>query len=155
MANLDDVYMGTAFLHARKSKAIRAQVGAVIVTRTGVLIPGYNGTPAGTDNACEDQVWEENYGPGGDNGEYVLKTKETVIHAELNALIKAAKEGIAIDGAKVYITHSPCLPCAAMLKQAGIAEVIYAQVYKSQTGINFLTSCSVSTQLLEIDPNLL
>lgn len=81
MANMDDVYMGTAFLYARKSKAVRAQVGAVLVTETGILLPGINGTAAGTDNRCEDE-----------NG----LTKIETIHAELNCLIKAAKEGVSV-----------------------------------------------------------
>ena len=81
MANMDDVYMGTAFLYARKSKAVRAQVGAVLVTETGILLPGINDTAAGTDNRCEDE-----------NG----LTKIETIHAELNCLIKAAKEGVSV-----------------------------------------------------------
>lgn len=135
MANLDDVYMGTAFLHARKSKAVRAQVGAVIVTKTGVLIPGYNGTPSGTNNVCED---ENN------------KTKPEVIHAELNCVLKAAREGISIAGCKVYVTHSPCLSCAALLIQAGVGEVIYNQIYRSADGVNYLANAGITHRALAI-----
>ena len=70
----DDVYMGTAMLHAKKSKAIRQKVGAALVTKTGIIIPGYNGTPSNTDNTCEDRVEV--------NGEMVLVTKPEVLHAE-------------------------------------------------------------------------
>lgn len=138
MAKLDDVYMGTAILHQAKSRALRAKVGAVIVTKTGVIIPGYNGTPAGTDNTCEDKVWHSYEGPWGDSGEYVTVTKPTVIHAELNCVLKAAKEGISVDGAKVYVTLSPCLSCSAMLIQVGISEVIYKEEYRDTSGIDYL-----------------
>ena len=89
----DDVYMGTALLHAKKSKAIRAKVGAVLVTKTGIIIPGYNGTPSGTDNACE---YQEDAGLMGSR----LVTKPEVIHAEMNCTIKAcitSKSGVEIS----------------------------------------------------------
>ena len=82
----DDVYMGTALLHAQRSKAIRAKVGAVLVTKTGIIIPGYNGTPSGTSNECEVRVFDRVA------SSTVLVTKPEVIHAELNCTIKAARE---------------------------------------------------------------
>ena len=123
MADMTDVYMGTAFLFARKSKAVRAQVGAVLVTKSGVILPGVNGTAAGTDNACEDEFG---------------KTKIETIHAELNCLIKAAKEGVSVQGATVYVTMSPCRHCAALMIQSGIKEVVYAKQYRDNTGIQYL-----------------
>lgn len=126
----DDVYMGTALLHAKKSKAVRAKVGAVLVTKTGIIIPGYNGTPSGTDNACEEQV-------RGEDG-IVLVTKPEVLHAELNTIMKAAREGVSIQGSTVYVTLSPCLPCAAMLLQAGISRLIYKDKYRDNSGVEYL-----------------
>jgi dCMP deaminase len=132
MANLDDVYMATAFLHATKSKAKRAQVGAVIVTKTGVIIPGYNGQPAGGSNECEDP----------ETG----LTKASTIHAELNCVLKAAKEGISVQGATVYVTLSPCQACAAMLTQAGITKVLYMSRYRDTSGIEFLNNHGVECE---------
>ncbi len=126
----DDVYMGTALLHAKKSKAARAKVGAVLVTKTGIIIPGYNGTPSGTDNACEDQVRVEDG--------IVLVTKPEVLHAELNTIMKAAREGVSVLGSTVYVTLSPCLPCSAMLLQAGISRLIYKDKYRDNSGVEYL-----------------
>lgn len=123
MANMDDVYMGTAFLHARKSKAVRAQVGAVLVTENGVLMAAYNGTAKGADNVCEDV-----------NG----FTKIEVIHAELNAILHAAREGVSVKGATVYVTMSPCRHCAALMIQSGIKRVVYSEQYRDVTGIEYL-----------------
>ena len=126
----DDVYMGTALLHAKKSKAVRAKVGAVLVTKTGIIIPGYNGTPSGTDNACEDQVPEEDG--------IVLVTKPEVLHAELNTIMKASREGVSVLGSTVYVTLSPCLPCSALLLQAGISRLIYKDKYRDNSGAEYL-----------------
>lgn len=127
----DDVYMGTALLHAKKSKAVRAKVGAVLVTKTGIIIPGYNGTPSGTDNACE---YQEDAGLMGSR----LVTKPEVLHAELNTIMKAAREGVSVLGSTVYVTLSPCLPCAAMLLQAGISRLIYKDKYRDNSGVEYL-----------------
>lgn len=120
---IDSVYMGTALLHARLSKAKRAKVGAVLVTKSGVTLTGYNGTPSGWDNVCEDNQ---------------NKTKPEVIHAELNCVLKAAKEGISVVDSVVYVTLSPCVPCAAMLAQAGIKELVYQKVYRDTIGLDLL-----------------
>jgi dCMP deaminase len=132
MANLDDVYMGTALLHAKKSKALRAQVGAVIVTKTGVIIPGYNGQPAGCSNECEDPA--------------TGLTKLSTIHAETNCVLKAAREGISINDSTVYVTLSPCLTCAAMLVQAGVKRVLYMDQYRDASGIQFLNNHGVECE---------
>ena len=128
---IDSVYMGTALLHARLSKAQRAKVGAVLVTKSGVTLTGFNGTPSGWDNTCEDS---QNI------------TKPEVIHAELNCILKAAKEGVSVIDSTVYVTLSPCVPCAAMLAQAGIRELVYKDVYRNTEGIDLLQNYGIVTR---------
>ena len=130
---IDSVYMGTALLHARLSKAKRAKVGAVLVTKSGVTLTGYNGTPSGWDNVCED---------------HQNKTKPEVIHAELNCVLKAAKEGISVVDSVVYVTLSPCVPCAAMLAQAGIKELVYQEVYRDTLGLDLLERYGIVVRCL-------
>ena len=135
---LDETYMGTALLHAKLSKARRAQVGAVLVTNQGVTLTGYNGTPTGRSNDCEMlQTWHE--GP-------VYVTKPEVIHAELNCIMKAAREGVSCIGATVYVTLSPCIQCSAMLVQAGVKRVVYKQQYRDDSGVELLKSCGILVQ---------
>jgi dCMP deaminase len=139
---LDETYMGTAMLHARLSKAVRAQVGAVLVTSQGVTLTGYNGTPAGLPNECETVVKTS-------LPEYfkdTLVTKPEVIHAELNCILKAAREGVSCIGATMYVTLSPCVPCAAMMIQAGVKRLVYKEVYRDQSGINLLRDANVDVQ---------
>jgi len=133
---LDETYMGTAMLHARLSKAIRAQVGAVLVTSQGVTLTGYNGTPAGLRNECENVKWDS-------NGDTYLVTKPEVIHAELNCILKAAREGVSCIGATMYVTLSPCVPCAAMMIQAGITRLVYKDTYRDQGGTDLLQLAGV------------
>ena len=140
MANqkeLDDVYMGTAELHAELSKAVRAKVGAVLVTNQGVTITGYNGTAKGRDNSCE--VLKLQPFPN----KPALFTKEEVIHSELNCILKAAREGVSCIGSTIYVTLSPCVPCSAMLVQAGIKRLIYKDEYRDTRGIELLESCGI------------
>lgn len=128
-----EVYMGTALLHSRLSKAVRAKVGAALVTNTGVVVPGYNGTPAGTDNNCEHSI----------DGKLV--TKDETIHAELNCILKCAKEGVSCIDSTIYVTLEPCLRCAAMLKQAGVKSVFFLHEYSSsRQGANYLRQYGVS-----------
>lgn len=136
---LDETYMGTAMLHARLSKAIRAQVGAVLVTSQGVTLTGYNGTPTGLPNECETVVktslpylFEDK-----------LVTKPEVIHAELNCILKAAREGVSCIGATMYVTLSPCVPCAAMMIQAGVKRLVYKDVYRDQGGTDLLQRAGI------------
>lgn len=121
--NFDEVYMGFAKGISAKSKANRRKVGACIVTKHGVTLTGYNGTPSGWDNTCED---ENNV------------TKPEVIHAELNCVLKAAKEGISLTGGICYVTLAPCLSCSAMLAQAGIVKVVYQEDYRDMRGVENL-----------------
>ena len=133
---LDDTYMGTALLHARLSKAKRAQVGAVLVTSQGVTLTGYNGTPVGLPNECEEFKTVHDTGP-------VYVTKPEVIHAELNCILKAAREGVSCIGGTMYVTLSPCVPCAAMMIQAGIKRLVYKDVYRDQGGTDLLQCAGI------------
>jgi len=148
MANqkdLDSTYMGTAILHSKLSKALRAQVGAILVTRQGVTLTGYNGTAAGRPNECETVVktslpylFED-----------MLVTKQEVIHAELNCIMKAAREGVSCVDATVYVTLAPCVQCAAMMLQAGVRRVVYLQQYRDDSGVKLLQESNVMVQLYD------
>lgn len=127
----DTVYMQVAQANAALSKAVRAKVGAVLVTQHGVILSGYNGTPTGLDNRCEYRDI---------NG---LITKPEVVHAELNAVLKAAKEGVSCYGATIYVTLAPCVSCSAMLINAGITRLVYKQKYRDMQGVNLLINAGV------------
>lgn len=131
---LDGVYLGNALNHARLSKAVRSKVGAILVTTHGVMLSGYNGTPSGTDNVCEDMI------------DGVLVSKPTVIHAELNCIMKAARQGVSVDGSTVYVTLAPCLQCAAMLKQVGVVRLVYLQEYRDISGIRYLRGNGIKVE---------
>lgn len=133
--SLDLVYMQTALLHASLSKAVRAKVGAVLVTQQGVCLTGFNGGYPGDDNICEDE--EGN-------------TKPTVIHAELNCCLRAAKEGVSTLGSTMYVSLSPCLSCSSMLIQAGIKRVVYLQNYRCQKGLDLLQQAGIIVSKLEL-----
>lgn len=137
---LDETYMGTALLHARLSKAKRAQVGAVLVTSQGVTLTGYNGTPRGLSNECEDII---KHSLPYLRIEDTLVTKPEVIHAELNCILKAAREGVSCVGATMYVTLSPCVPCAAMMIQAGVKRLVYKEMYRDQGGTDLLQRAGV------------
>ena len=131
----DDTYLGIAALVAKHSKAKRKQVGAVLVTVNGVMLPGYNGTFSGADNACED-----------DDG----VTLPTVLHAELNCLLKAAKEGVSVKDSTMYVTLSPCERCAAMLVQSGIKRLVYGEQYRESAGIELMRNAGVEVVFKQI-----
>jgi dCMP deaminase len=135
MQPIAEIHMQTAELHARMSKATRAKVGAVLVTRHGVTLTGYNGTPRGCSNVCEDAL------PDGS-----LVTRKDVIHAETNAVLKAAKEGISCIDADMYVTLAPCLACSAMLIQAGVRKVYYRKQYRNNEGVDYLRTNGVETE---------
>lgn len=146
MANqkdLDETYMGTAILHSKLSKARRAQVGAILVTKQGVTLTGYNGTAVGRPNECEEEIWN-----GHDQGT-CLVTKPEVIHAELNCIMKAAREGVSCVDATVYVTLAPCVQCAAMMLQAGVKRVVYLQQYRDDSGVKLLQESNVMVQLYD------
>lgn len=134
MNDFDEIYMSFAQGISVKSKAQRRKVGACIVTKHGVTLSGYNGTPKGWDNTCED---ENNV------------TKPEVIHAELNCVLKAAREGISLTDSICYVTLAPCVSCAAMLFQAGIVEVIYKEDYRDSRGIEELRKYGVKVKKIK------
>jgi dCMP deaminase len=138
--NLDKLYMATAALHSDLSHARRAKVGAVLVTDHGVTLTGYNGTAKGRDNNCEDLK------PQAFPHEPALETKPEVIHAELNCILKAAREGVSCVGSTVYVTLSPCVQCSAMLVQAGVKRVVYKTPYRDMNGLNLLKSVGIEVQ---------
>lgn len=114
------------------SHARRLHVGAVIVKDDTVISYGYNGMPAGWDNNCEDETYQE------DGFHVTLKTKPEVLHAEMNSLMKLAKSSSSGDQASMFITHAPCMECAKGIYQAGIKEVFYSEEYRDDSGIQFL-----------------
>lgn len=134
-----ELCMQYAELIAKQSKGIRAKVGALLVTTNGVQIPGYNGTAPGRPNELEEDVLLE-------DGTIRLVTKPEVIHAELNCIIKAAREGVATLGSTVFVTHAPCVHCAALLVSCGVAHVYFRSHYKTDDGIDLLRSCNVNVK---------
>jgi len=132
--DLDRVYMQCAIEHSKLSKAVRTKVGAVLVLSTGVIVPGYNGTPSGTDNDCETRTYKMVDGIGHCDA----VTKPEVLHAELNCLMKCSKQGLNSTGSILYVTLSPCIACAAMLIQAGVSEVVYLDSYRDTAGRDYL-----------------
>ena len=150
---LDEAYMQMAEVWARRSKANRLQVGALIVKDKQVISDGYNGIPSGaTDDTCEEWVMPEDYdGTDGLSGppDPVLRTKREVLHAESNALMKIAENGgVGAQGGTLYTTYSPCFECSKLIRQAKIARVVYRNVYRDTTGIEFLRSFDVQVDHL-------
>jgi dCMP deaminase len=119
---LDEVYINVAKHISTLSHCVRSKVGAVLVKEGNIIAFGYNGTPSGMDNCCEkDNV-----------------TLPHVIHAEVNAVLKAARTGAAVEGSTLYLTLSPCLDCSKLVLQAGIKRVVYLETYRNLDGPNFL-----------------
>ena len=146
--DLDHAYMDMAGRWAELSSARRKKVGCLIVKRGAIISDGYNGTPSGFNNDCEVCAPT---GDGGmvvdDEGElvegtYKLVTRDEVIHAESNAIIKLSKSTQSSAGGTMYITISPCVDCAKLIIQAGIKRVIYGEVYRDTKGIDLLRRAS-------------
>ena len=125
----DNAYMRMAFEWAKLSHCKRKQVGALIVKNRMIISDGYNGTPTGFENECED-----------DNH----FTKWYVLHAEANAILKVASSSQSCEGATLYITLSPCKECSKLIHQSGIIRVVYSNEYKDTTGLDFLKKAGVS-----------
>ena len=132
-----DAYMQTAQVFAELSHARRLHVGAIVVKEDRIVSIGYNGMPAGWDNDCEDEIWNVH------DGDYTLKTKPEVLHAEMNALMKLARSTESGNGADLFITHAPCLDCAKGIFQAGIARVWFGTAYRDTAGIDFLNKSNI------------
>lgn len=144
----DDCYMQCAQAHAALSKAQRAQVGCVFVTPKGVVIGGVNGLPTALGNECEYRSFpsydmQGNLVAGSDE----LVTKREVLHAEIACLLRAAKEGLSVEGSSVYVTLSPCAHCASMLIAAGVSEVIYKERYRDPYGLILLEQAGIIHRL--------
>ena len=147
-------HLETAEVYARLSKARRLQVGAIIVKDNRVISIGYNGTPAGWDNNCEEEIkvtedcYLDNSGASYPITTTSLKTKPEVIHAEANAIAKLARSNESGLDSTMYITHAPCFDCAKLIYTAGIKKVYFRNHYRNEDGINFLTKCNVEVEKL-------
>tara|TARA_R110002111_G_scaffold1069_8_gene7599 strand:+ start:76 stop:528 length:453 start_codon:yes stop_codon:yes gene_type:complete len=130
-------YMDVAESFAKLSSAVRLQVGAIVVKDDRIISIGYNGMPTGWDNCCEDIIRTDEV------GFQVTKTKAEVLHAETNAVAKLAKSSESGLGATMFVTHAPCIDCAKLVYQSGIATVYYKNDYRSTQGIEFLTKSGV------------
>lgn len=133
---LDQRYLKMATIWSLNSYCNRRKVGALLVKDKMIISDGYNGTPAGFENICED---ENN------------KTKPYVLHAEANAITKIAKSGNSSDGATMYVTSSPCLECAKLIIQAGIKRVVFNEEYRSEDGVNLLKRAGIEVTYIETD----
>lgn len=131
----DNAYMRMADEWAKLSHCTRKNVGALIVKDRMIISDGYNGTPSGFPNVCENSE--------GDTHWYVL-------HAEANAITKLARSLNSAQGATLYITLSPCRDCAKLILQSGISRVVYKHEYKDTSGIEFLDKSLVKTELLDV-----
>lgn len=146
--------MEVAEVYARRSKAKKLKVGAIVVKDNRVISIGYNGTPVGWDNDCEDEIteFEDCYldmgGPAMPVGTTKLVTRPEVIHAETNAIAKLARSNESGEGATMYITHSPCYDCAKMIHIAGIKKVYFRKHYRNNDGIEFLNKCNIDVEKL-------
>ena len=129
---------------AKLSSAIKLQVGCVIVKDNRILSVGYNGTPSGWDNECEEKIqW-----PNGDIK--FLTTKPEVLHAEANALMKLCQSTESSKGATLFVTHTPCIECAKLIYQAGISQVYYINQYDATKGCGqeFLEKAGIECQIV-------
>ena len=125
---LDHRYVRMALIWAENSYCIRRQVGALIVKDKMIISDGFNGTPSGFENMCEDE--------DGNTIPYVL-------HAEANAITKIARSGNNSDGATLYVTDEPCIECSKLIIQAGIRRVVYAREYRLHEGLDLLKRAKV------------
>ena len=132
-----EAYMDVAERFAQLSSATRLQVGAIVVKDDRIISIGYNGMPTGWDNCCDDVIREDEV------GFQVTKTKAEVLHAETNAIAKLAKSGESGLGATMFVTHTPCIDCAKLVYQSGIATVYYKNDYRSTQGLEFLDKSGV------------
>ncbi|MBO7558525.1 MAG: dCMP deaminase family protein [Bacteroidaceae bacterium] len=131
---LDCRYLRMARIWAENSYCKRRQVGALIVKDKMIISDGYNGTPRGFENVCEEND----------------VTKPYVLHAEANAITKIARSSNSSDGATLYVTASPCLECSKLIIQAGIKRVIYSEHYRLEDGINLLKRAGI--EVVFVDP---
>ena len=131
----DQRYLDMARIWAQNSYCQRRQVGALVVKNNMIISDGYNGTPSGFENVCED-----------DNG----VTKPYVLHAEANAITKLARSSNNSEGSTIYITASPCIECAKLIIQAGIKRVVYGEKYRLMDGIELLQRAGIEVVYLGV-----
>ena len=134
MEKFDSSYLEMAGIWARNSYCKRRQVGALIVKDKMIISDGYNGTPAGFENICEEESGA---------------TKPYVLHAEANAITKVAKSGNSSLGATLYVTASPCMECAKLIFQSGIKRVVYKDEYRLTDGIDLLKRAGIEVERVE------
>ncbi|MDE6654700.1 MAG: dCMP deaminase family protein [Muribaculaceae bacterium] len=131
---LDERYLRMTAIWAENSYCERRKVGALLVKDKMIISDGYNGTPAGFENVCEDE-----------NG----ITKPYVLHAEANAITKVARSHNSSEGATLYVTASPCIECAKLIIQAGIRRVVYRDLYRITSGIDLLKRAGVECEQID------
>ena len=132
---LDKRYIRMALIWAENSYCKRRKVGALIVKEKMIISDGYNGTPAGFENVCED-----------DNDH----TYPYVLHAEANAITKVARSNNSSDGATLYVTSSPCMECAKLIIQSGIRRVVFSEYYRLNDGIELLKKAGIEVDFVEV-----
>lgn len=135
-------HMQAAEVYAQLSSAVRLKVGCVIVKDNRIISIGYNGTPSGWDNTCEDFLGYDEV------GELRTKTKPEVLHAETNAIAKLARSSESGLGSDLFVTHAPCLDCAKLIYQSGVSKVYYRNQYRDTNGVDFLKKCNVPVEKL-------
>ena len=135
---LDYRYLRMARVWAENSYCKRRRVGALVVKEKMIISDGYNGTPSGFENICEDE-----------NG----ITKPYVLHAEANAITKLARSGNNSDGSTLYVTASPCIECAKLIIRAGIKRVVYGEKYRLTEGIDLLRRANIEVEYLNLGNN--
>jgi dCMP deaminase len=157
------IYMQMAYQTAKLSYAQRRRVGCIIVKDEQIVSFGYNGTPHGFDNICEETVLEiqhyenpdvamtlsEEHGFSCENGcctREVQTTKREVLHAESNAITKLAKSTMTSNGADLYTTTAPCFDCAKLIIQAGIKRVYYSEDYRDMSGVELLKKTNIEVK---------
>lgn len=133
---IDKRYLRMAAIWAENSYCVRRKVGALLVKDQSIISDGYNGTPAGFENLCED---ENN------------KTKPYVLHAEANAITKVAASSNSSKGATIYITSAPCIECSKLIIQAGIVRVVYSEKYRTNEGIDLLEKANIKIDFIELN----
>ena len=133
---VDYRYLRMARIWAENSYCKRRQVGALVVKDKMIISDGYNGTPSGFENVCEDELGV---------------TKPYVLHAEANAITKLARSGNNSEGSTLYVTASPCIECSKLIIQAGIRRVVYAEKYRLTDGIDLLTRAGVKVEYISLE----
>lgn len=135
---LDHRYLRMARIWAENSYCVRRQVGCLVVKDKRIISDGYNGTPSGFENVCED---ENNV------------TKPYVLHAEANAITKLARSHNNSEGSTLYVTASPCIECSKLIIQAGVKRVVYGEHYRLTDGIDLLKRAGIETIYIDVNEN--